>query len=70
MRNYRIVIRWSEPDLAFIAQVPALAGCAADGQTRAEASTNAQVVISEWIETAKSLGRTVPKHNRRRFLLP
>jgi predicted RNase H-like HicB family nuclease len=61
MPKYEVIIYWSEADSAFVAEVPELPGCAADGATQAEALANAQVVIREWIETAKSLGRRVPK---------
>ncbi|HKV48589.1 MAG TPA: type II toxin-antitoxin system HicB family antitoxin [Candidatus Acidoferrales bacterium] len=60
MHKYEVIIYWSTADEAFIAEVPELAGCAADGKTRAEALANAEVAIKEWIETAKELGRTVP----------
>ena len=59
--KYEIIIYWSEADQAFIAEVPELAGCAADGKSYAEALKNAETIISEWIETAKELGRTIPK---------
>ena len=59
--RYEIIIYWSEKDSAFLAEVPELPGCAADGQTQVEALENAQVVIQEWIETAKELGRPIPK---------
>lgn len=60
MPKYEVIIYWSEPDQAFIAEVPELPGCSADGATQAEALAHAQVVIQEWIETAKSLGRSIP----------
>lgn len=59
--RYTVVISWSEPDQAIIAAVPDLAGCAADGQTYQEALAAVEVVIAEWIETAKDLGRPVPQ---------
>ena len=60
MTKYEIILYWSEEDAAFIAEVPELPGCAADGPTRQEAIANAEVAISEWIETAHELGRPVP----------
>jgi predicted RNase H-like HicB family nuclease len=54
-------IYWSEGDQAFIAEVPELPGCAADGDTYQKALTNVEVVIQEWIETAKELGRSIPE---------
>jgi predicted RNase H-like HicB family nuclease len=61
MTKYEIVLYWSDEDGAFIAEVPELPGCAADGNTRQEALANAEVVISEWLETARELGRPVPE---------
>ena len=60
MAKYEIIIYWSEDDQAFIAEVPELPGCAADGKTYQEALSNAEVIIQEWIETAKELGRPIP----------
>jgi len=59
--KYEIIIFWSEEDDAFVAEVPELPGCMADGKTYREALTNAERVIQEWIETAKELGRVVPR---------
>lgn len=61
MTKYEVIIYWSKDDEAFIAEVPELPGCAADGTTRQAALKNVDVVIKEWIETAKSLGRTIPE---------
>ena len=60
MSKYEIIIFWSEADNAFIAEVPELAGCMADGKTYHEALQNVEIVIAEWIETAQSLGRKIP----------
>lgn len=59
--RYEIILYWSEPDQAFIAVVPELAGCAADGPSYREALAAVEVVIDEWIETAKELGRPIPE---------
>jgi predicted RNase H-like HicB family nuclease len=61
MIRYEVIIYWSDQDQAFIAEVPELAGCAADGETYGEALANAERVIQEWIETAKELGRPIPE---------
>lgn len=60
MTKYEIIIYWSETDNAYIAEVPELAGCMADGKDYAEAIQNVEVVISEWLETARRLGRDIP----------
>ena len=58
--RYEVIIYWSEEDKAFIAEVPELPGCAADGRTKAKALAAVEQVAEEWIETAKSLGRLIP----------
>ena len=61
MFKFELKIDWSDEDHAFIAEVPALPGCAADGKTYKEAVENVEGIIQEWIETAKELGRPIPK---------
>lgn len=61
MARYEVIIYWSEEDKAFIAEVPELPGCTADGTTYQEALANVEVITKEWIETAKELDRTIPK---------
>ena len=61
MSKYEIILYWSKDDQSFIAEVPELAGCAADGATKQEALANVEVVVSEWLETARELGRPVPE---------
>lgn len=63
--RYEIIIYWSQEDQAFIAEVPELAGCAADGATYQEALNNVEIIMQEWIETAQELGRTIPEPRRR-----
>ena len=60
MNKYEVILFWSEDDGAYIAEVPELAGCMADGATMSEALSNVEVIISEWIETAEMLGREIP----------
>lgn len=59
--RYEIILYWSDEDQAVIAEVPELAGCAADGETYEAALANVQRVMDEWIETARDLGREIPK---------
>ena len=59
--KYEVIIYWSQEDQAFIAEVPELPGCAADGETYQEALQNVEVIMQEWIETAQQLGRIVPQ---------
>ena len=59
--KYEVIIYWSQEDKAFIAEVPELPGCAADGQNYQEALDNIGLIVLEWIETAKQLGRNISK---------
>jgi predicted RNase H-like HicB family nuclease len=58
--KYEVIIYWSDEDEAFIAEVPELPGCAADGATYKEVLSNVETIIGEWIETARELGRPIP----------
>lgn len=61
MNKYEIIIYWSNEDNVFIAEVPELPGCMADGKTYQKALSNAEVIIQEWIDTATELGRSIPE---------
>lgn len=61
MSKYEVIIYWSDEDQAYLAEVPELPGCAADGASYREALENVEVVIAEWIETARELGRPIPE---------
>jgi predicted RNase H-like HicB family nuclease len=66
--RYEIILYWSDEDEAYIAEVPELEWCAADGETYQEALENVEVVIDEWIETAKEKGWTIPEPKGRRLI--
>jgi predicted RNase H-like HicB family nuclease len=59
--NYEIIIYWSDEDGAFVAEVPELPGCMADGKTYQEAVANVEIIVKEWIQAAKELGRPIPQ---------
>lgn len=61
MTYYERVLYWSKEDNCWVVVVPELAGCQADGETMEEALRNADVIIQEWIDTAVSLGRSIPE---------
>jgi len=63
--KYELIIYWSEEDGLFVVEVPELPGCMADGETYEQAVSNAQRVIEQWIETARELGRPIPKSRGR-----
>ncbi len=60
MIKYQVILYWSEDDQAFIAEVPELPGCMADGENYQDALANVEVIIEEWLETARELGREIP----------
>jgi predicted RNase H-like HicB family nuclease len=61
MSKYEVIIYWSKDDQSFIAEVPELPGCVVDGVTYQEALASVEIVVQEWIETAKDLGRPIPE---------
>jgi predicted RNase H-like HicB family nuclease len=61
MHKYELIIFWSEEDGRYVVEVPELPGCMADGESYEEAIKNANIVISEWIEAARDLGREIPQ---------
>lgn len=61
MHKYEVILYWSEEDNSYIAEVPELAGCMADGESMLAALENVHVVMDEWIETAKLMGREIPQ---------
>ena len=61
MTKYEIIIYWSAEDDTFVAEVPELPGCMADGSSYQEALANAETIIQEWIDTAKEIGRAIPE---------
>lgn len=63
--RYSVVLRWSVGDQAWIATVPALPGCIADGPTRFTALLAARNAIAVWLATAADLGREIPAEDTR-----
>ncbi|MCB2263939.1 MAG: type II toxin-antitoxin system HicB family antitoxin [Candidatus Thiosymbion ectosymbiont of Robbea hypermnestra] len=61
LTKYKMILYWSKEDNFFVAEVPELPGCMADGKTYQEALANAQLIIQEWIDTAKDIGREIPE---------
>ncbi|MFZ2124786.1 type II toxin-antitoxin system HicB family antitoxin [Rhodoferax sp.] len=59
--RYEIVIYWSDEDDCFLAEVPELPGCMADGASYQEAVSNVEIVIDEWLSTATELERRIPE---------
>ncbi len=59
--RYEMIIYWSNEDNAFIAEAPELPGCMADGETYQKAISNMEIIVQEWIETAKELNRPIPQ---------
>lgn len=55
------MIYWSDIDNKFIVEVFKLSDCMTYGNTAEEVFKNVEIVISEWIETVKEIGREMPK---------
>ena len=59
--KYEIIIYWSKEDDCYLAEVPELAGCMADGKTLKEVAENIEIIIREWIECAIEDGEEIPE---------
>jgi len=61
--KYPVVVRElsNEEGGGFLAEIPDLPGCMADGETAAEAVAAVENAIEEWIATAKELNRSIPE---------
>jgi len=59
--KYEMIIFWSEEDKTYVVEIPELPGCMADGATYQEAVKNAEIIIHEWIDTAREKGRKIPE---------
>lgn len=57
--NYPIVIYPSEEG-GYVAEVPALKGCLAQGETLPETLKELEIVTKLWIETAEQHGQALP----------
>ena len=66
--KYEIIIYWSSEDNRYLAEAPELPGCMSDGKTYENALKNIEIIIDEWIETAKELGRKIPEPKCRRLV--
>jgi predicted RNase H-like HicB family nuclease len=66
VRDYEVVIRHLPDDDGggYLATVPELPGCMADGETRAEALERIEDAMLTWAFAAKEMGRKVPAPRR------
>ena len=65
VEEYEVDIYWDERDQIFVAEIPELSGCAAHGDSRAEALLNAEVAISNWLKAAREIGQKIPRPRSR-----
>ena len=68
MDKYEIIIYWSEPDEAFVADAPELPGCMAHGKTHEEALANMRDAMGLWLDTAREFGDPIPEPKGRRLV--
>jgi predicted RNase H-like HicB family nuclease len=57
---YSVVIRWHSGHQTFLAEVPDLPGCLANGPTKSAALAASEVAISQWLAAAQAQNRLVP----------
>ena len=68
MDKYEVIIYWSDEDQIYIAEVPELPGCIAHGDTREEALKEAGEAMQLWLDTAREMGRKIPKPKGRKLV--
>jgi predicted RNase H-like HicB family nuclease len=61
MGKYEIIIWWSKEDNCYLADVPELPGCMADGETLAEVTEAVDESIRLWIDVNKERGIAIPE---------
>lgn len=66
--RYEITIYWSAEDDAYLAEVPDLPGCVADGPTYESALAEALRAVEAWVQTARELGRDIPQPKPRHIV--
>ena len=59
--RYPVYLRYSDEDEAWIAEVPDLPGCMADGETREDAIRAVEETAALWMDVAAEDGRDVPE---------
>ena len=69
MYRYEIILYWSDEDHLFVAEVPELPGCMAHGDNQETALRNIKDAMELWVETARALGRPVPRSKGERRML-
>jgi predicted RNase H-like HicB family nuclease len=62
---YAIEIFYNEEDEGFIAVVPKLPGCSAFGRTEEDMLREVKIAVRLWLDTAKEIGREIPKPQKR-----
>lgn len=58
--KYRITVQWSDEDSVYVARVPALPGCAAHGDTEAEAAHEARIAAEGILTVMKKHNEPLP----------
>lgn len=65
--GYTIILYWSGEDGVYLAEAPDLPGCMADGETYQEALARIEIIMQEWLETARKLNRPIPEPGVKRL---
>jgi predicted RNase H-like HicB family nuclease len=68
MDRFEIIIFWSDEDQCFVADVPELPGCMAHGDSHEAALAEVKLAMQLWLETAQSMGRSVPQARGTRLM--
>jgi predicted RNase H-like HicB family nuclease len=61
MKNYAIIVYWSDEDSVWIAEAPDLEPCAAHGDTPEHAVAELRVAMEAWLDVARENGLPIPE---------
>ena len=65
--NYPVVVFWSDEDGEFIADIPDLKYCSAEGDTPEEAVREVMIAREAWLAVARENGAVLPDPDDSRF---
>ena len=65
--GYEVIIWWSKEDDFYLAEVPELPGCIADGDTFMEATKAVEESMRLWIDFNTERGMIIPEPKGRRL---
>ena len=64
LKDYQILIYYSNEDECYVASIPDLEGCMAHGDTAEDAAKEIQIAGKMWLESVRRHGGMIPEPTR------